>query len=620
MKIKKNAILNVFQEIRRHFWFILPIITLGVFIAIISIGYLYYTKNQELKEKEDTLKNLKQTYVDFQWKKDEIIAYSQIKKAYNNYVNSLLNFNLIFNTIEKYIPKESNRSEIKIKKVKDEVQVNVNAKIKWYQDYMSFLRVLDKCSFSDEKTKEAMLNIQKVDLATNKDWVEEIWNDINLNLSFVMNTTENPYLLLKKYEKKLKEFQDVGKFVYYINVSKYKNKYPDTVKSNYFSVLKEFYDRKKQFSKAVAQILKTDENGYYLVNSGENFINKIDTENKLISLLIDYYTWYKQELEKDLSQIHDNGDIIFKTKQGKEIIVFNLKDKINKLIAELNKKILKLETIKKYNLYLQDDNYLNTFTNLKKNSKKKYVLKIDWEEKEVSVKEYITSLIDSYDIVKEDEPLIEASIVKDKATEKNGKTEFTPLSDKDLEKEKKKIYNEMVTYVMNADKEKETLLNANTYLKSFYENDLKYRLYPEGVEVLNKFFSQALLNTDFLDNIRYPFFDFRVSPNINSYKRQFLLTIKNNKKLIRKIDKIKDLKSFIKELEDTEEFIIKTNDVFLARNNHINCLVKDIKQETKTIYKTVLEDKQNEDEKKNKIKEVDLIIDELWKIEKETNK
>jgi hypothetical protein len=105
-----------------------------------------------------------------------------------------------------------------------------------------------------------MLNIQKVEINKNKNGEDEIGTDISMNLIYLLDTIENPYLLLKKYERKNKEFQDVGKFIYYMNVSMFSNKYFDNVQNDYFKTLKEFYNRKKQFSKAIANILKTDDN------------------------------------------------------------------------------------------------------------------------------------------------------------------------------------------------------------------------------------------------------------------------------------------------------------------------------------------------------------------------
>jgi len=49
-------------------------------------------------------------------KKDELIAYTNMKNAYNKYIQNLINYDLIFDTIKNYIPTDAKRSTLTITK------------------------------------------------------------------------------------------------------------------------------------------------------------------------------------------------------------------------------------------------------------------------------------------------------------------------------------------------------------------------------------------------------------------------------------------------------------------------------------------------------------------------
>lgn len=608
-EMKKNAKIGIIRKITRLFGYVLPILLIIIFTSTWAIVYLYYAKWNEVSQKEAEYADLQSKLAKYKTKKQELISYWAMKWEYDAYINNELNYELIFNTIEKYIPSNSNRSALKITSKWNDVKVSVNTEIRGYQDYMSYLRVIDKCSFSSKKEKAALLNIQKIQLSKSPDGTEKLWEVAALNVNFNFNKTENPYLKLKKYTKDLKWFQDIWKFLYFINISKNEQENPDKEISDYTTTLKKFYDKKKNFTNKIAQILKTDENWYYIVNTWENFITKIRTENKLITLLETYYSDYKQSLISDKAKIFDDWDIIFTNQNTwKSEVVLNLKEKIDDYIIEINKELLKLQIMKNYNDYLRKDNYLSTFEKIKSNTTKKYTLKIDWKTQEISASEYITYIINSYNILKEDDPLIEDSINKQVRTEKNWKSIFTDISDKELKKKKKELYTQLIKFTDNIEKEKITYLNANTYLNSFYENEIKYNLYNEWITILETFFNKTNLDTKFLEGIKYSFFNFKITNNIATYKKQFIVTIENNKKLALKLNNINSLKKFITELNNMEWFIEKTTDIILASHNNIDCIYKDIKMETKDIYNGILKDRQKEDENKTKVKETDILI------------
>ena len=625
--MKKNAKIWFIYKIRKYLWIVLPISIIIVFIGLIILWYLYYQKHSEYIISEEKYNKLNTQLKQFNSKKKEILDYTAKKTAYTDYINNTLNYNLIFKTIEHYIPSNTERSSFNIRKKWSDINVSISAEIKWYDDYMSFLRIIDKCSFSSDSEKKSLLNIQKLELSKTKENKDELSDNNALNINFHFNTNKNEYLLLKKYEKKQKEFQDIWKFIYFIDISKDINSYPDRILTDYTETLQEFFDNKKQFTKELSDIIKTDSNGYYLPNTWVNFIKKIEVENQLIDFLIKYLEWYKSTLTKEKSQIYDNWDVIFSKLNSKDkdkVILFNLKDKIDNKIIELNKKILKLTILKRYNQYLQKDNYLSTFDKIIK-SPKKYTLVINGEKKELSAQDYISYIINQYNILKEDDNLINESIKKytTKIDQNKKITIFEKKSVEDIDKEKKKIYTESIQTLKNIDKTKASILDVKTYINNFYKNELNYKLYNEGIIVLKNFVNTFPLDPSFLNNIKYSFFNFKVNNNIKTYKKQFLVTIENNKKLAKKINLLTN-NWFLKQLKIFDEFKLKTSDVILALHNNIDCIYKDVKQETKEIYDSILKEKQDENEKKDKIKETDILINSIQtnknKVSKKTTK
>jgi len=610
--MKKNAKIWFLYKIRKYLWIVLPISIIVVFLGLIVLWYLYYQKHSEYIITEEKYNKLNTQLKQFESKKKDILDYTAKKTAYTDYINNTLNYNLIFKTIEHYIPSNTERSSFSIKKKWTDINVSISAEIKWYEDYMSFLRVIDKCSFSSKSEKNSLLNIQKLELSKSKDNQEQLSDNSSLNINFHFDTNKNKYLLLKKYEKKQKEFQDIWKFIYFIDISKNVNYYPDRTLSDYTETLQEFFDNKKQFTKELSNIIKTDSNWYYLPNTWVNFIKKVDIENKLIDFLIKYLESYKATLTKEKSQIYDNWDVVFSKINSKEKkILFNLKEKIDDKIINLNKEILKLTILKRYNQYLQKDNYLSTFDKIIK-SPKKYTLVINGEKKELSSQDYISYIINQYNILKEDDNLISESIKKYNTKIDNNKkiTIFEKKSIEEIDKEKKQLYTESIKFLKNIDKEKIKMLDVKQYIDNFYKNELDYKLYNEGIIVLNNLVNTFPLDSSFLNNIKYSFFNFKVNNNIKTYKKQFLVTIENNKKLAKKINLLKN-DWFLKQLKIYDEFKLKTSDVILALHNNIDCIYKDVKQETKNIYNSILKEKQNENEKKDQIKETDILINSI---------
>jgi hypothetical protein len=165
---------------------------------------------------------------------------------------------------------------------------------------------------------------------------------------------------------------------------------------------------------------------------------------------------------------------------------------------------------------------------------------------------------------------------------------------------------------MNIDTTKVNLLNINTYINSYYDEYSKYNLYNESLMVMDYFFNTTKRDYNFFNGIKYSFFNFSIDPSSSSvyrnYKNRFLLTIENNNTLAKTMNSIKTPALYTKVLKDTEDFVKKTTDVILAKNNNINCTIKDVKTETRQIYESLLKSKQEEQERNNAIREVDIIL------------
>jgi len=618
-EMKKNAQINKIMQIKQKLWIVLPILLVIIFISTIFVGVAYFLKSSELKDIKETKTNLDKKMSEYNSKKNELLAYSNMKNAYNSYINSIINYELVFNTIEKYIPKDSTRSSFWITTKGSNVNVILNTELVGYEQYMTFLRVLDKCSFSSEEQKKSILNVQRVELGWEQ-WSEVLSEPVSININFNFSTATNEFILQKKYDKTVRQLNDLWKFINFINISKWLNPDVFNQQADYSDELKRFYSKKEEFAKKISEIQNTDENWFFKNNTWENFISKIKRETTLIDLLIAYYNDYKTTLNQNVIRIFDNWDITYKDPTTNKVeIVLNLKDVNNKYIIEINETLLKLNILKKYNEYLLDGNYLDTFEKISKNATKKYSVIINNEKKELSSDEYITYIIGKYKILDEKDELLSWIISDEKIVTKNWKSEFEKISAAEIDKSIKAKYTEYMTFAKSSDAKKVELLNIDIYLKSFYKDYAKYNLYNDWVIILNYFFNKTKLDTQFLNSIKYPFFNFAVKEDLLTYKKRFLLTIENNRTLSAWINKINTPELLITEISNTENFIKKTTDIILAWHNNIDCIYKDVKMETKDIYTSVLKSKQEEQEKIKNTKEIDIIINSINDNEKQNN-
>ena len=611
-EMKKNAQINIFMRIKQKIGFVLPILLIIIFIAIIAVWVSFYLKAVELEMLKEKKITLEWKMSEYTIKKDELIAYTNMKNAYNKYIQNLINYDLIFDTIKNYIPTDAKRSTLTITKKWSNITVWVNTEIQWYEEYMTFLRVIDKCSFSSDAQKQSLLNIQRVEL-----WWEEgkekLTDPVSINLYFNFSPADNEFVLQKKYDKTTQEFDDLWKFINFINVSKWLNPWNFSNTQDYWDELKEFYNKKDKFANKIAKIQNTDENGFYKVWTWENFISTIKRENILIWFLIEYYKEYKKELESNLLKIYNNWDIVDtyidrNTDTEKTIIVLNLKENHKEYILEINTKILELTLIKRYNEYLLNKNYLNTFEKIKRNGSKKYTIITNNVEETLSADEYITYLISEYGILTEDDKILIDTIRTDRKKIIDWLSTFEDKTEEEIQKEIKAQYTKYINFIKWSDSKKKELLNINTYLDGYYSDYIKYNLYHEWIQILDYFFNSSQLDLIFLNNIKYSFFDFSVKDDLLIFKKRFLLTIENNRKLAAWINKLKTENWFLEEIKKTENFIKKTTDIILAWHNNIDCLYKDVKMETKDIYTSILKWKQEEQEKAKNVKEIDIII------------
>lgn len=613
VKIKKNARRNFLFEVKHKLWVLLPLLMIVILLVYIFVEVVIFKFAKE--EDKVNAKNieLRQELSEYESKKDVLLAYSNLKWVYDKYSNGIINLDLVFNTIENYIPKKSDRTNITINKNANIITTTVNTEVKSYKDYMSYLRVIDKCSFTSEKQKKSLLNVQKVELSNNGDDVE-LSTPVSVNLSFEFNSSDNEFIVQKKYDDTIKELNDIWKFIYFINIVKWDiNDVFDINKTEYNTELKRFYEEKKLFVEDISKIQNTDSNWFFKAGTGENFINKIKRENILIDYLISYYNEYKTNISQNNLKIFNNWDIIHQGENNWKLL-FNLKERNNEKILDINRKILELELIKRYNNYLLDQNYLDNFEKLK-TTPKKYQIVVDNEEKTVSWNEYIEYVIDEYWLVLEDDILFNSIINSKKYEEKKDEdwnifTEITEISNEDIEKQIKLEYTNYYNFIKDIENKKLNILNTNKFFDNFFKEYVTYNNYIEWVEILDYFFKNWK-DEAFLNSIRYTFLDFRIQW-LNTFKKRFLLTIENNNQIANNINLINSLDLFVKQLDITENFVKKTTDIVLSNNNNINCLTTDIKKDTNNIYNSILDERQKEKETNEKIKEIDIIINNFW--------
>lgn len=627
---KKNFELNFFQRVYRKFWFTLPFLGMLAFIIFISSAVYYYLKTNErdeVKLQKTTLENNIQKY--WQEKSNVIKQYTEMKNAYNDYRLNLINFNLVFHTIEKYIPKSMVRERLRIKKEWENVEVTISSAVKGYNEYVAMLNIIDKCNFVDEKTKDVVLNLTKVALWGEK-WNEQITDDITFNYRFIFSTIKNKYILQKTYEKALRDFANLSSLVTFDNIILNINNESDQWKDWWLWTdnIKKIVEEKREFISKIAEISDTDENWLYKFETWETFINTLKREQKLASFYIDYLNKTRKKLESIYDSLWENEEdnIIYydslnkkkKNKKEAEIdsswsgsttwtgvntedntrkweVVLDIKKEIRLKLENLNNSIIELYVLNQYYKYILNNNYLNSFETIATSGKTYKIQTEEWEEKELKADEYITHLINT-EILKEDTEAFEILL------------KLKPEAER--ENYKKELFTKYVAFAKNIDKEKVKLLDVKLYSDNFYKNYYNYNLY----DIVNKIFVYFMNNAKFditllNENIPVSIFKFQVNDqNLLSYKNRFILNLKNDSILKWDLLKILTEDWFIKEMNNLEQFLLETEDIITFNNNNIKCLEKDTKKETNKIYEWVLDKKIEDKENEKEIKELDIII------------
>lgn len=604
---KKNAELKIHQRIYKKFWFVLPIVIILFIISIVTSWVFYFSKKSELNQLSDTKSTLMWKLNEYASMKWAITQYSWMKWSYNEYRQSLINFNLIFDTIEKYIPKGMERSSLKINKNQNNVSVAINGEVNWYNTYMSLLNVIDKCQFTDEKIRKWLLNISKVEIGWDK-WDESLSSKISINYRFDFSTVKNKYLLQKNYDLAKQEFVTLWQYHYYSNVISWNNqdKWSNSF-LNYSENIEKIVSSKEKFINDIATIKNTDINWYYLFETWENFISKLKKDNQLL----DYYDKYLLDLKTNLEwyykKINDDGiiDYISNQEKKKELEngtkeedikwkeVLNIKKNIENKIMEINDKRMEIYLLKRYQEYLLEENYLDTFDEIKKNPTRKYITIKNWDNVELSWDEYILNIIDNK-ILKETDTIL---------------NEFITFVEEDQkETEKNKIYAKYIDYVKKIDTTKDKILDTKNYTENFYNNYYKYNIYEEIDKIFTYYITTANYDNSLFEGIKYNFMNFEYQNDLFSFKNRYILTLKNNSKLVTDVKKIQTMNWFNQLMLKLEEFLNETNDIIRYNNNNIDCIVQDTKAETKNIYEWILDEKIQDSEEETKINELNIII------------
>lgn len=622
-KAKKNAELSMLHRIYRKFWFTLPFLWVVVFCSTTWLIIFYLLKSWELEaavQEHTKLKNEMATYTSQQ--ATYIKEYSEMKNYYNEYRQSLLNYNLILGSIKKYIPKEMERERILIEKKWNDVEVTINGWIIWYNAFISTLNVIDKCNFVSEETKQNLLNLNKVNIGWEK-WNETLSELIAFNFKFQFSTLKNKYILQKTYDKAIKDFANLSAVLNINNIilEKASDSWSEE-NSTTTDNIKEIVNKKKEFLNKIWEIKQTDENWLYKTETWTTFINRMKQEQQLNDFYISYYENYKKQLKDLYENLNEESSVIYYNAINKsdttntntwtsattwtwsssgtwnvqeaEVFkweeVINIKENLKEKLLTLEEDIIKLYILKQYyNYLLNNNNYLNSFTNIKENTEKKYTI---WD-KEVTADEYILNLINT-EILPEDTDLL------------NDTLKLYPESER--EAKQKELYLQYVEFTKTIDNEKVNLLDINKYKDKYYELFYKYNNYDIVNTVLNYYITNTNFNNKFLEKIENNFLNLKIENNLLSFKNRFILNIKNDLTLKTNMLAIMNTEWFVNEMNNLESFLKETEDVYTFNNNNIECLVKDTKKDARKIYEGVLEKNTAKLEDEKAKQELDIII------------
>lgn len=297
--VKKNAELNFFQRIYRLYWFILPISFIIVVLLTIKTWIEYYTMSSLEKEKSAILRESKS--VINQSKNDIALLkkYTNILDAFYDYKGSLINYELLFNTMEKYIPKKMERDNISVEYKDWILSMNVWWKIKWYESYLSLLTLVDKCTFMSNDAKESFTGVNKITFAWEWDsWETMMSEEKNIKLNFSFDVLwKNKVLQLNYYKEREKEFLTNWQLLYLFEIVNWNTNDVYIENNDYLGKVFAIVDKKNNFRLNVWKVLWLDENSLYKEGTATHFVWKYKNEQDVAKFLIKYLQWYKEKLK-----------------------------------------------------------------------------------------------------------------------------------------------------------------------------------------------------------------------------------------------------------------------------------------------------------------------------------
>ena len=594
-EIKKGADLNIFKKVYQYLGLVQP---LAFTLIVVLLGYMVYEYISVTAQKE-RIEATNKAYVanintDNAGLVNILSGYNKTLEKYNEYTDTAINFTSLFKTIEKYIPKDMDRSSLKIKLGEGgKLNVTLNGKVGSYESYISMLSVIDKCNFTDAAAKNRFIQLTRVEFSsTNQDTISE---NKSVTMQFDFNMNENQILRESYYTKMVKQFSQYGNFLYLnaVTSGKQQDVWSDSG-INYMQQMDNIVAEKKKFTTDLTALMNMDENGYHITDKGENFIAEYTTQNKVFDFLINHYTQRKAVIKTKINDVFDAGVVTYNSK-GQDIEIVNIKKVAQERLTELDNAIIKLTILKRYNEYLLDNNQLNTFTKLK-------------EDGGDDVEAKISGIIAQKNIITENDPLLLT------LTEAG-------LTAEEKEELRKAAYVEMFNFAKEVDSQKEEALKViEKYVDTFYSDYYKDNLLNIDYNIVNTFISSGF-NENVFANLNYRSFNYNATnANANfSYKKRFYLTLKNDFNMKDKMLFLSNGDTFAAEMNTYDAFKQQEEDIITYNNSKISCLNRDVRHEMLDVYDSVLEDRNTEMEQDKKASELNIIIETIKEESKPTN-
>lgn len=585
-EIKKWFELNIFRKTYQYVWVVLPL-TMISFVCLAGYMWIdYYLKTSQLAK----LEQINKTYIsnvdsDNKGFISVLSWYNKTLEQYKRFTETSVNYNTLFNTLENYIPKDMERSNLRIK-LNDgwKLRVNLSGKVTDYKAYIGLLSVVDKCNFTDPAEKDRLLQFTRVEFSEDGNSISDA-KAVNMQFDFDLN--QNQILKEVYYKEMNKKFERQWNYLHlqWVIDGTKQDVWSETG-INYLESLDNIVKSKKDFTTSLAAIANIDENGYHIKDKWENFITEYQTQNKIFDFLIKYYEERRAFVQKRMSSVFDTGEIKY-TLRGSEKSIMNIKEMGNERIKEINTLIFQLNILKKYNEYLLDNNQLNTFS----------VLRTQWGD----AAQKIDEIIKNKNIVVENDTTLNG-LVSENITDPQAKADAV-----------KAAYVEMVKFAQNADTNKVEFLKVKEkYIDSFYNHYYKDNFISATYQILNAFIG-ATYNETIFNNIQYQSLNFNATnANANfSYKKRFYLSLKNDTQMSPVMEFIKSEAEFNKNMIVYDDFKQQESDIITYNNSKINCLTRDVRQEKLTVYGDVLKEQNQKLEDEKTSGELNIIIETL---------